>query len=142
MITWELTPDYKRLRTSLICGPIRTIALIAPGEFDDFLSPANIESKWLVIKEPALLIDNHKNTHFYKEIISLMDKCPKDFLSAAEAAEYLHLNKNHLYILARNGVIPCIRPLQRKVLFSLEDLRNYLMSHRCQSDQEILDTLK
>jgi excisionase family DNA binding protein len=71
-----------------------------------------------------------------------MSNLPKEFLSADEAAEYLHLNKNHLYILAREGVIPCIRPFARKVLFSLEDLRNYLLSHRCQTDQEILDGLK
>lgn len=70
-----------------------------------------------------------------------MTKIPQEFLTADEAAEYLHVNKNHLYILARGGVIPCIRPLPRKVLFSLEDLRNYLLSHRCPSDQEIMDGL-
>lgn len=62
----------------------------------------------------------------------------KEFLSASEAAAYLNLNKNTLYILARQGVIPSIRPLPKKVIFYQEDLKNYLLSHRYASDAEIL----
>lgn len=71
-----------------------------------------------------------------------MTNITKEFLSATEAAEYLHLNKNHLYILARAGKITCYRPLKRKVLFLTEDLKSFLMKHKCCSDQEVLDSLK
>jgi len=65
-----------------------------------------------------------------------------EFMTANEAAGYLRMNKNSLYILARKGVIPCIRPLPGKVLFLFEDMKAYLMSHRCASDDEILDKYK
>ncbi len=62
----------------------------------------------------------------------------KVYLTAKEAAEYLRINLNTLYIMARNGVIPSIRPMKRKVIFNRNDLDNYYSMKRYNSDKEII----
>lgn len=61
-----------------------------------------------------------------------------EFYDAQQTADYLHITKNYVYILARMGIIPSIRPLPGKVLFYREDLKNFLLQHRVASDEEEL----
>jgi excisionase family DNA binding protein len=66
----------------------------------------------------------------------------QNFCNVTQAAEYLNLSKNTVYILARQGIIPSIRPLPKKLLFYYPDLKNYLLNHRHASDAEILKDMK
>jgi excisionase family DNA binding protein len=53
-----------------------------------------------------------------------------EYLSLQEAAKYLGLSKSTLYKLTSKREIPFFTPTGRKILFSKEDLDNWVLSNR------------
>ncbi len=56
---------------------------------------------------------------------------PKDdFLSALECAKYLKISRNSLYKKVEKGDLPYYRSGKRKLLFSREELQEYIKNQK------------
>jgi len=53
-----------------------------------------------------------------------------DFLSADQAAKYLKIQLSSLYAKVEKGELPYYRSGKRKLLFSLEELRDYIKNRK------------
>jgi excisionase family DNA binding protein len=60
-----------------------------------------------------------------------------DYLSADQASQYLKIKINTLYSKVEKGELSCYRSGKRKLLFSLKELEQYVLSKRGKSTQDI-----
>ncbi len=60
-----------------------------------------------------------------------------EFLTAAEAAEYLKYTLNTVYSKVESGELPHHKPGKRKLLFCKEELREYVRSSKIKSNKEV-----
>jgi excisionase family DNA binding protein len=67
----------------------------------------------------------------YEKMKSNIPTIPNDdFLSADQAAKYLKIQLSTLYSKVEKGEIPYYRSGKRKLLFSLEELREYIKNRK------------
>jgi excisionase family DNA binding protein len=64
-------------------------------------------------------------------------------LSFTEAAHYLNSSKSYLYKLTHRRLIPCFKPLGKKLFFKRQDLEAFLLQRpvrtKAQTDQAAID---
>ncbi len=46
----------------------------------------------------------------------------KKYLNSSETAQYLNVSRSYLYAMTRRGMIPCVRPFGRKILYLKSEL--------------------
>jgi excisionase family DNA binding protein len=63
----------------------------------------------------------------------------KPFLTINEAAQYLGISKNSLYLYTSQKAIPYFKPRNRKIYFAISDLDKFALDrrNRISSDEEI-----
>lgn len=61
----------------------------------------------------------------------------KQVLNFNEACAYLELSQSHLYKLTSTGAVPHYKPNGKKIYFNREELDNWLLRNRMQSQDEI-----
>jgi|WetSurMetagenome_2_1015567.scaffolds.fasta_scaffold06003_9 excisionase family DNA binding protein len=64
-------------------------------------------------------------------------------LSFTEAAQYLNSSKSYLYKLTHRRLIPCFKPLGKKLFFKRQDLEAFLLQRpvktKAQTEQAAID---
>jgi excisionase family DNA binding protein len=61
----------------------------------------------------------------------------KQVLNFNETCKYLELSQSHLYKLTSTGAIPHYKPNGKKIYFNREELDNWLLRNRIDSQNEI-----
>ncbi len=63
----------------------------------------------------------------------------EDFLSAEQAAQFLKVRLNTIYAKVEKGDLPHYRSGKRKLLFSKQELADYIANRKGKTNQEICD---
>jgi len=58
-------------------------------------------------------------------------------LSFNEGAVYLNCSKSYLYKLTHRRLIPCFKPLGKKIYFKRQDLEAFLLSNPVKTQEQI-----
>lgn len=61
----------------------------------------------------------------------------KEFLNVEETAEYLCMSQSFVYNLAQSKKVACYKPSNKAMFFSIEDINNWISTHRIMSYDEI-----
>jgi excisionase family DNA binding protein len=68
---------------------------------------------------------------------SLKQTDPDRPLSFTEAAKYLNSSKSYLYKLTHRRLIPCFKPLGKKLFFKRQDLEAFLLQRPVKTKEQI-----
>lgn len=72
-----------------------------------------------------------------KQLIQMQNLLSKPVLNLEEACEYLGVSKSYLYKLSSANKIPSYKPNGKKLFFSREELDEWLLQNRQDTDCEI-----
>lgn len=61
----------------------------------------------------------------------------KEILNLEELASYTGYSKSHIYKLTHRNKIPFYKPSGKNLFFKLDEVKEYLLSNRVSSQQEI-----
>ena len=61
----------------------------------------------------------------------------KEVLNFNEGARYLELSQSHLYKLTSSGSIPHYKPNGKKIYFNRQELDQWRLRNRCNSQEEL-----
>jgi excisionase family DNA binding protein len=72
-----------------------------------------------------------------EKLLSEQQTMQKKVLNFKEACTYLELSQSHLYKLTSTSAIPHYKPNGKKIYFQREELDNWLLRNRTNSQDEI-----
>lgn len=120
-------------------------------EFDEFFARVE-EAKGIINKykdvqeiiDRIFLLENYlKQFGSLEKIIKhvrVLEKhiyLQKEYLSVDEMTAYLCVSKSYIYELARNNQIPTYKPSHKTLFFRIEEVNNWISTHRSMSYDEI-----